>query len=145
MVSRSAGGKSGQPKFSSVTRSLFIMDTSQLTAKQIQALPLLASGVLATDVAQQLGVSPQQISAWRKDPAFMSAMGALRWEALCGAIGHLQILSRDATDCLGQLIRQSSDDRVRFAACKFVLEMAGLNWGREGFGWRIDPKDKTGI
>ena len=74
----------------------------------------------------------------------MSALASLRWEALCGAIAGLQLLSAEAVSELGRLIRESSDDRVRFAACKYVLKVTGLNWGREGFAWQLEPKDKPG-
>lgn len=121
------------------------MNAAHLTPKQVQALPLLARGMLASDVAQQVGVSPQQISAWRKDHVFTSALAALRWEALCNAISSLQCLSAEAAAGMGRLIREASDERVRFAACKYVLEITGLDWGREGFAWQIDSKSKPGI
>ena len=41
-----------------------------------------------------------------------------------------------------KLILEAKDDKARLEACKYVLEAAGVNWGREAFGWNIDSKPK---
>lgn len=115
-------------------------DVSKLTPKQVQALPLLARGMLAIEVASQIEVSPQQISQWKKDAAFMGALTALRWEQLHSAIAHIQALARVATANLENLMLEAKDDRTRLEACKYVLEVAGMNFGKEGFGWQIDAR-----
>jgi len=119
------------------------IDTSTLTPKQVQALPLLARGMLATEVAVQIEISTQQMSLWKKDADFMAALGALRWEQLCSSIAHIQALARVATAGLEKLILEAKDDRARLEACKYVLELAGINFGKEGFGWQIDHKSQA--
>ena len=114
------------------------IDTSGLTPKQVQALPLLARGMLAVEVAGQIDVTPQQISTWKKDKVFMLAVNALRWEQIYSSIAHIQALARVATAGLERVILEAKDDKARLEACKYVLEVAGINLGREGFGWNVD-------
>jgi len=123
------------------------IDTSVLTPKQIQALPLLARGALATEIAAQIDVTVQTVSAWKKDKQFMMAVGALRWEQLYSSITHIQALARVATAGLEKVILEAKDDKARLEACKYVLEVAGINLGREGFGWNIasDAKPPSSI
>ena len=116
------------------------VDTDDLTPKQIQALPLLARGMLAAEVATKIDVSPQQISAWKKVPAFSKALGRLRQEQLYSAIAHVQALTRVATAGLERIIAETKDDKTRLEACRYVLDVAGINHGKDGFAWNVDGK-----
>ena len=116
------------------------IDTAALTPKQLQALPLLARGTLATEVASQIDVSPQQISSWKKDAVFCKALSRLRSEQLYSSIAHVQALTRVATTGLEKIITEAKDEKVRLEACKYVLEVAGVNHGKDGFAWNVDGK-----
>ncbi len=58
---------------------------TELTPKQVKALPLIAAGATAAEVSKTLGISQQRISEWRHDAKFLSALENARREALAEA------------------------------------------------------------
>jgi DNA-binding NarL/FixJ family response regulator len=57
-------------KFSPTRRKRKVKKMIKLTAKQIQAAHMLAPGQKCQDVAKEIEVTPQTISAWKKDQGF---------------------------------------------------------------------------
>ena len=103
-----------------------VNDGKQLEAKQLQAVALLASGCSAKDVALELQVSPQTISAWRSQPAFRNALNNLKIQCLISARDNLRTLSVDATAELAGLMKHAKSERVRLQAALAILRGVGV-------------------
>lgn len=87
---------------------------------------MLAAGCPAKDVAADLQVTPQTISAWRAQPAFRETLNGLKIQYLRSARDALRSLSMDATDELARLMRGGKSERVRLQAALAVLRGVGL-------------------
>lgn len=101
-------------------------DERQLEGRQLQAVVLLASGCPAKDIATELQVSPQTISAWRAQPAFRDALNNLKVQCLRSARDNLRTLSVDATSELARLMKHAKSERVRLQAAVAVLRGVGV-------------------
>ena len=100
-------------------------DEIQLEGKQLRAVALLASGCSAKDVAAEIQVSPQNISEWRRQPAFRRALDNLKIQCLMSARDNLRTLSVDATSVLADLMKHGKSERVRLQAALAVLRGVG--------------------
>lgn len=115
----------------------------KLTPKQVQAANLLAIGRKAKDVAAEIDVTPQTISAWKRDAGFTVYQNRLKMELAEAARDSLRASAKEATDSLVDLLRNSDNDEVRRKTAINILEMVGLYGNYEEcytkFGWGIGP------
>ncbi len=54
----------------------------ELKPKQEQAAILLASGMSGKETAENLGITPETVSQWKKDPHFQAFKNRLRLETV---------------------------------------------------------------
>ena len=95
---------------------------SDLTAKQQQAITLLASGKSQRQTAKAVGVSPQTITAWMKLDAFQKGLDGLLSTVEAESTQLLRSQRLKAVDALTDLL-DSKTPAVKLAAAKTVLEL----------------------
>ena len=95
---------------------------SDLTAKQQQAVTLLASGKSQRQTAKAVGVSPQTITAWMKLDAFQKGLDAILSTVEAESTQLLRSQRLKAVDALTDLL-DSKTPAVKLAAAKTVLEL----------------------
>ena len=95
---------------------------SDLTAKQQQAVTLLASGKSQRQTAKAVGVSPQTITAWMKLDAFQKGLDGLLSTVEAESTQLLRSQRLKAVDALTDLL-DSKTPAVKLAAAKTVLEL----------------------
>ena len=93
-----------------------------LTAKQQQAITLLASGKSQRQTAKAVGVSPQTITAWMKLDAFQKGLDGLLSTVEAESTQLLRSQRLKAVDALTDLL-DSKTPAVKLAAAKTVLEL----------------------
>ena len=92
------------------------------TAKQQQAVTLLASGKSQRQTAKAVGVSPQTITAWMKLDAFQKGLDGLLSTVEAESTQLLRSQRLKAVDALTDLL-DSKSPAVKLAAAKTVLEL----------------------
>ena len=92
------------------------------TAKQQQAVTLLASGKSQRQTAKAVGVSPQTITAWMKLDAFQKGLDGLLSTVEAESTQLLRSQRLKAVDALTDLL-DSKTPAVKLAAAKTVLEL----------------------
>jgi len=97
-------------------------DASDLTGKQLAAIPLLATGSHYTEVARAVGVDKRTVWSWRKKPAFVAALNAEMLSIREAAQARLLSLANKAFDALERTLVETDNDNARIAAVKLVLE-----------------------
>lgn len=114
--------------------------TEGLTPKQLQALPLLATGKTGVEVASAINVNPATISQWlNHDPLFRQAYDEYRWEGLRSASAELQSVAQQAVVTLTELMINAKSEQVRLKAAEFILTAIGLNRGEESYREVVPP------
>lgn len=110
----------------------------KVNVKKSQAVMLLASGKKAKEAAEDLGVSPETISVWRREPEFEAEINCLRLESLQAARTQLQSLAVEAVSTLQVLMSDAKSDSIRLKACETVLGAAGITDPSTGlWAWGI--------
>ena len=107
---------------------------ANLTAKQAKALPLLASGITASDVSKQLKISQQQISNWKQDDKFQIALNTVRRNALRDAEMALSGLGTDAINAIRESLSNASSEQTRLRAAMYVIDRLGFSVNIESLG-----------
>ena len=92
------------------------------TAKQQQAITLLASGKSQRQTAKAVGVSPQTITAWMKLEPFQKGLDGLLSTVEAESTQLLRSQRLKAVDALTDLL-DSKAPAVRLAAARTVLEI----------------------
>ncbi len=100
---------------------------NKLSDKQLRATELLASGKLGREVAQQLGVTPETISHWKKLAAFEAQYNSVRREVQRSTVNSLQAASGLAVNTLVDLMKGARSDETKRRAAVNVLELLGLD------------------
>ncbi len=97
-----------------------------LKPKQEQAALLLAQGKLCREVAQELEVTPQTISEWKRNAEFEAFTNTLRGEGVMAAITRMHGLTTEAVATFAELMKPGKPESIRLKAATLVLEHAGL-------------------
>jgi len=93
-----------------------------LPPQQCQAATLLAAGIPCKDVASQVGVTPQTISAWRSDYDFQQLVKELQWDVLRHTRDQTRALVSEALTELHTLMKESKSESIRLRAALEVLK-----------------------
>ena len=121
----------------------------KLSAKQIQALPLLIAGLTSKAVAEEIGVSPQTLTEWRKNSEFEAYLNELKLEALNSARDQLRYSAQVAVDGLRELAHDCPNHEIRRKSCIDILNAIGMldpetgrySWGIESTGPRYSNRN----
>lgn len=115
----------------------------KLTSAQTKAMPLLVSGLQQKEVADQVGITPQTISTWMKDPEFVASLNQERSEVLDSARDMLRGMAQEAIKELRSIILNSESDEIRRKAIKAIIDVLGMigikNPSMGFYGWGIGP------
>lgn len=95
---------------------------AELTPKQIKCLPLIAIGCTASEVAKKFNVSQVQISEWKRDPNFLSALDIVRRNALKDSEVALTNLAMDAVLILGESLNNATSEQTRLRAAIYIID-----------------------
>jgi len=118
----------------------------ELTEKQVMAIPLLVAGKTARCVAKEIGVAPQTISEWRKEPKFEAKLNESKWNCLRESLDQLRSAASRAVSNLAEISEHAENEETRRKACMNILEMVGIADPTNGIlGWRIGPEDPQTI
>ncbi len=101
---------------------------SKLTPKQTKALPLLAAGEPAVKVSKKLKISKQQISEWKHDSNFTSALENIRRDAFSEANKALAGLALDAVQTVQDLMLNAESEQVRLRAAMYAIDRLDLKY-----------------
>ena len=117
-----------------------------LSIKQIKAISLLASGNLCRTVADELSVSPQTISEWKRQPVFVAEINKLRLEALEATSRKIQHSVTDAFNVLITVAQEAPNPETRRKAALDILRLGGYEPGsQQTYGWGLGPQTADGV
>lgn len=113
-----------------------------LNEKQLLSIPLLVAGHRSCDVAKELGIAPQTISEWKKNPEYLAALNSAKQECLDVALDKLRSVAGEAATGLIELSRSAENEEVRRKATMDLFELLGIKNPEKGtFGRGIGPKN----
>lgn len=98
------------------------MNKIHLSPKQGQAVVLLAMGKACKDVAASLGVTPETISRWKREPHFLAGLNQLRHDLFDTARDQLLFAAPEAVTAVKQLLN-SANQQMKLEAAKLILKM----------------------
>lgn len=117
-----------------------------LKPTQIRAAALLVMGKKACDVAKEVGVTPETISAWRRNPEFVAVINAAKMEVLNSARDALRHSARKAVTTLVALLDEPVQDSIRRQAALDILDMVGIaNPEKRLYGWGVGPTNPKDV
>jgi hypothetical protein len=103
------------------------VEYQNLTPRQLNALPLLASGTLIKDVAIAIKVNTSTVSQWvNHNQDFRKALNAFSSNSLSIAETQLELLAIEAIAELRLLLKEAKSEQVRLKAIEMVLASVGL-------------------
>jgi signal transduction histidine kinase len=112
-----------------------------LSAKQLQAIPLMAQGKTGKEVAAEVSVTPQTLCEWKKSALFMAELNNFRMEALETARSALQHAPNLAVAALVELAESSDNPETRRKAALDILRLTGFEPGHyEAYAWGIGQR-----
>ena len=119
----------------------------ELKANQIKAALLLSNGESVTSTADKIGVTRVTIHRWLNDNnEFVAYLNSLKNEQLEAARTAIQSSASLAVLTLTEIIKTSSNDAVRLAACKEILAMSGLTKDSLSlYAWGVGPETSAGV
>lgn len=107
--------------------SMMINETEPLSPSQGQAVLLLASGRTGRQVADTVGVTPETVSRWRKQPSFEAELNRIRQELIQVGVEKLRQAVGQAVDGLIELTGPDSPPETRRRACLDVLSLTSIS------------------
>lgn len=111
--------------------TMLTTEFAELTSKQVKCLPFLAIGCTAAEVAEKVKVSQVQISEWKRNPQFMSALDTVRRNALSDAGTALTALANDAVQTLRELLINASSEQVKLRAAMYIIDKLCISQNME--------------
>ena len=119
----------------------------ELKVNQIKAALLLSNGESVTSTADKIGVTRVTIHRWLNDNnEFVAYLNSLKNEQLEAARTAIQSSASLAVLTLTEIIKTSSNDTVRLAACKEILAMSGLTKDSLSlYAWGVGPETSAEV
>lgn len=118
----------------------------KLTPDQIKAVPHFLAGKKGTEIAKAVGVTPQTICAWKKNPEFYAYINRLHQEHLDEARDKMRALSLKAIQTMERILDESDNDEIRRKTAMNILELNGFSDPYDGkYGWGIGPQSAEQI
>ncbi len=114
-----------------------------LNNQQLVAIRLLASGMRSKNTAEQVGVSPETISRWRKIPEFIAAMNEIQGDAHDDTRDALRSLQNEAVNAVKDiLVSPDTPPKVRLEAALTVFDLTEI---REESRRAVGPCDAKAV
>ncbi|MCO4794290.1 MAG: hypothetical protein KC493_11285 [Bacteriovoracaceae bacterium] len=99
-----------------------------LNSSQVLAAAYIASGNMKSEAAQKVGVTPQTISSWMKEPVFVNTVESFKATLIYSARDRIRSLGIKAALTLSELM-DSGCDASKLGAAKYVLDTINLTPG----------------
>ncbi len=106
---------------------------NELTKRQIRAAQLEASGMMAKDIADELNVTPQTISSYRRLDEYRVLVSKIAQASLKAAQLKLIESSSQAVDTIICMM-VGGDDATKLKAAELILKLVGINEARHSIG-----------
>ena len=116
------------------------------TGRQQRALTLLAAGGLKKDAAREVGVHPQAVSEWMRQPHFRAALDSMRAQLVRCAMDHLSNMTVASLGAIHDVLHHGSP-ALRLRAAMYtldrVLQMEGAQAlsSASAFDMELSPED----
>lgn len=94
---------------------------TELSTKQLKALPIFATQLNVEKACTEAGVSKDTFYKWNKQKNFSMELKKLRYEIGCESIDLLKLASKKAAVTLVQLLDENNPPAVRRAAANDIL------------------------
>ena len=118
----------------------------KLPAKQNLAVALLASGKKGCEVASELSITPQTISEWKRQPAFVAELNKLQMEGVRAARTKIQQSATEAVDALLEIVKEAPNPDTRRKAAVDLLKFGSFEPNSvETYGSGIGPETADSI
>lgn len=99
----------------------------QLNEKQHAAIRLLLSGDTQTNVAKEIGITPETLSRWiNGDSLFIAALNEQRRAAYDSVVHRMRSLAHAAVDALTVSLN-SENEMIRLKTAQTILKMINLD------------------
>ncbi len=95
-----------------------------ITKEKDKMIDMLLSGISIKDIADSCKVSRPTIYAWKKEPLVMAELERRREQLKKTAQDKIVANVTTCIDNMYDMANQKTDQRVRFQANKFIIEMA---------------------
>lgn len=115
------------------------MDDYYLSPKQILAASQIAVGESHKQAAKIAKVSAQTISEWMQYPEFKAKINEIQFNTLCDSQNKLRGLALSAVNVLEKIMAESSSERMKMDAAKYVLETIQISPSKDYGLWWVGP------
>lgn len=119
-----------------------MMKNDELTAKQKQALPILAAHPCIEEGCKAVGISTNCYYEWLKKPHFKEEMDRLRNELVESALDQLKVNSCKAVATLAKLLDKDDSPSVQRSAANDILNQVVKFRELQEFEHRISILEK---
>lgn len=99
------------------------MSKNVLSARQMRAIELMLTPMSMTNIANEVGVTSRQLSRWRNEPAFISALQSAQADASRRAIAISAGALVTAARTSAHLAEFSEDESTRLRAAQVVVQI----------------------
>lgn len=117
---------------------------TKLSPTQIRAAHLEATGMKAVDIAEEIGVTPQTISAYRKKEEYQIIVSKCAQATLRAAQLKLLESSTQAVETILIMMLYAADDKTKLQAAITVLDYIGLADVQKNIGSTSIAEKKAG-
>jgi len=95
---------------------------TNLTRRQLKAIPLIIFAKTITEGVKQAGISKTLFYEWMKNENFKSEFISRQNDLIETALKELKGLSGEAIESLGKLLRESQNENIRLKAIALIIE-----------------------
>ncbi len=96
-----------------------------LNDRQLRAVYLTAQGETGIAIAEEIGITPQTVSEWRRLPAFQAACNRLRQDTVVSVRDGLREAGMTAVEALAEVMKEGPAS-ARVAAASKVLDLLNV-------------------
>ncbi len=115
------------------------MYDNYLTSKQMLAATQIALGESHKQAAKIAKVSAQTISEWMQYPEFKAKINQIQFNTLCDAQSKFRGLALSAVNVLGKIMAESTSERMKMDAAKYILETIQISPSKDYGLWWVGP------